>query len=456
MIVMKFGGTSLADAERILAAADIVRGRMGRKPVVVVSALAGVTDLLIRAAATATGGPPEATEPILAELIRRHRWAVSGSVRSAAKRHDLDLAVDALFKDLRQRLRSVRVLGEGTPRAADGILATGEILSATIVTAVLADRGLPARALDAREIVITDERHGAASADLAEVEARAAAHVRPVVDAGEVPVLGGFYGATPDGRTTTLGRGGSDTSAALLGCALMASEIEIWTDVDGIMTADPKRVTGARTRACVSFADAAELAFYGAKVLHPASVAPAVARGIPVRVLNTWAPERPGTVVVQDAPPGAPPFAAIASRGGISLVRVSSRTLRIDAAFLAGVAAAIAEDGLPADLAAACETGVGVALPTASVTPSLVERLASRGAVTVAEGQAVVCVVGHGLAGAPETRAKALAAIARHAPEMVVLGGSTGSVAAVFPEPSVGEVLTKLHRTLFEDEEAAA
>jgi len=444
VIVMKFGGTSLADAERILAAADIVRGRMGRKPVVVVSALAGVTDLLIRAAATATGGPPEATEPILAELIRRHRWAVSGSVRSAAKRHDLDLAVDALFEDLRQRLRSVRVLGEGTPRAADGILATGEILSATIVTAVLADRGLPARALDAREIVITDERHGAASADLAEVEARAAAHVRPVVDAGEVPVLGGFYGATPDGRTTTLGRGGSDTSAALLGCALMASEIEIWTDVDGIMTADPKRVTGARTRACVSFADAAELAFYGAKVLHPASVAPAVARGIPVRVLNTWAPERPGTVV------------AIASRGGISLVRVSSRTLRIDAAFLAGVAAAIAEDGLPADLAAACETGVGVALPTASVTPSLVERLASRGAVTVAEGQAVVCVVGHGLAGAPETRAKALAAIARHAPEMVVLGGSTGSVAAVFPEPSVGEVLTKLHRTLFEDEEAAA
>ena len=288
MIVMKFGGTSVADAERISAAAEIVRGRLPRGPVVVVSALAGVTDLLERAVGHARAGEREALEPILADIGRRHRWAVSGAVVDPGRRHDLGLAVDALFEELHQLLRSVRILGEGTPRSGDALLAFGEILSSRIVAAAFADRGIPTCLVDAREVMITDATFGRAEPDLLEVARRGRTLLAEPSAAGLVPIVGGFVGATVDGRTTTLGRGGSDTSAAVIGAALGATEIEIWTDVDGIMTADPRRVPAAKTRSAVSFAEAAELAYYGAKVLHPASIAPAVRCRIPVRVLRGY------------------------------------------------------------------------------------------------------------------------------------------------------------------------
>jgi aspartate-semialdehyde dehydrogenase len=201
-------GTALADAVRIKAAAEIVRGRLPRGPVVVVSALAGVTDLLSRAVHCARAGERDALEPILADLSRRHRWAVSGCVEDPGRRHDLGLEVDALFEEVRQLLRSVRVLGEGTPRASDALLAFGEILSSRIVAAALVDRGIPAQLVDARDVMITDEAFGAAEPRLDEVAERSLSRLAPAVEAGEVPVLGGFIGATRDGRTTTLGRGG--------------------------------------------------------------------------------------------------------------------------------------------------------------------------------------------------------------------------------------------------------
>jgi aspartate kinase len=454
VIVMKFGGTSLADAARIAGAAEIVRGRLPRDPIVVVSALAGVTDLLARAVAAAREGSRDELEPILADLFRRHSWATSGSVSSASRRHDLDLEVGAIFEDLRQILRSVRVLGEGTPRASDAALAFGEILACSIVTAALIDRGVAARALDAREIMITDDRHGAAEADLGEVTRRAARAVPPCLAAREVPVIGGFYGATRDGRTTTLGRGGSDTSAAVLGCALGADEIEIWTDVDGIMTADPRRVPTARTCPVVSFAEAAELAFYGAKVLHPAAIAPAVRRKIPVRVLNTLNPTGAGTLVVEDPPGGTPPLVAVVSREGVAAVRVSSRTLRIDPGFLSGVLEDLDAAGAVPDMAVFCETGVTVALPAARVAAELVSRLRIRGDVQVEDGRAIACIVGRGLARDASVRVRVLAALAEHGPEVVALGGSSASAALLLPEDRLEAAVRALHRAFFEEEAA--
>ena len=191
MIVMKFGGTSVADAERILAVAEIVRGRLARRPIVVVSALSGVTDLLERAVACARSGERDALEPILADIGRRHRWAVSGCVKDAGRRHDLGLEVDALFEDLRQLLRSVRVLGEGSPRSSDALLAFGELLSSRIVAAALEDQGLRARLVDAREVMITDGTFGCAEPNLDEVAARGAKLLMAPLAAGEVPVLAG-------------------------------------------------------------------------------------------------------------------------------------------------------------------------------------------------------------------------------------------------------------------------
>jgi aspartate kinase len=454
VIVMKFGGTSLADAARIAGAAEIVRGRLDRGPVVVVSALAGVTDLLARAVAAAREGSQDALEPILADLFRRHSWATSGSVSSPSRRHDLDLEVGAIFEDLRQLLRSVRVLGEGTPRASDAVLAVGEILACRIVTAALIDRGVAARGLDAREIMITNERHGAAEADLDEVTRRAARLVPPSLLAGEVPVVGGFYGATRDGRTTTLGRGGSDTSAAVLGCALGVDEIEIWTDVDGIMTADPRRVPRARTCPVVSFPEAAELAFYGAKVLHPAAIAPAVRRKIPVRVLNTLKPEGAGTLVVESPPGNAPPLVAVVSRDGVASLRVSSRTLRIDPGFLAGVLDDLDAAAAVPDLAVFCETGVTVALAEATMAPDLVARLEGRGEVRVERGRAIACVVGHGLAADASVRGRVLAALAAHGPEVVALGGSAASASMLLPGTRLDAAVRALHQAFFEEEAA--
>jgi aspartate kinase len=447
---MKFGGTSVADAERIRAAAEIVRGRLPRRPVVVVSALAGVTDLLVRAVLAAKAGEREEQESILADLGRRHRWAVSGAVEDASRRHDLGLEVDALFEDLRQLLRSVRILGEGTPRSSDALLAFGEMLSSRIVAAAFADGGLRSRLVDAREVMITDATFGAAAPDRDEVAARGRRLLTAAVDAGEVPVVGGFFGATVDGRTTTLGRGGSDLSAAVLGAALGASEIEIWTDVDGVMTADPRRVPAAQRRASVSFAEAAELSYYGAKVLHPASIAPAVACKIPVRVLNALHPDGAGTVVLGTIAADAPKLASVASRGDVTAVRVASRTLRVDPGFLPRVLAAVDDEGLVPDLVVSSEVAVTLVLPARMRETALARRLAEFAELELREHRGIVCVVGHGLAQDGTTRGRVLAALAAWDPEIVALGGSTTSVAALVPESRLDACVRALHREFFE------
>ena len=447
---MKFGGTSVADAERILAAAEIVRGRLPRRPIVVVSALAGVTDLLDRAILCARSGEREALEPILADIGRRHRWAISGCIEDANRRHDLGLEVDALFEDLRQLLRSVRILGEGSPRSSDALLAFGEILSSRIVAVAFADRGIPARLVDAREVMITDGAFGAAEPDIDEVTVRGARLLGSPSAAGEVPVLGGFFGATREGRTTTLGRGGSDTSAAVIGAALRASEIEIWTDVDGIMTADPRRVPTARRRESVSFAEAAELAYYGAKVLHPASIAPAVRCRIPVRVLNALRPEGKGTVILEEAGDGVSSLASVASREGVTAVRVASRTLRVDPGFLPRVLAAVDEEAMVPDLVVSSEVAVTLVLPARVTTTGLVARLDAFADLEVRDGRGIVCVVGGGLAREGGPRGRVLAALAPWDPELLALGGSATSVAAVVSASRLDACVRALHREFFE------
>ena len=451
MIVLKFGGTSVADAERILGVAAIVQARADRQPVVVVSALAGVTDLLVRAVACARAGDREGIEPLLSDLARRHRWAISGAVENAGARHDLTLQVDGMLEDLRQLLRSVRLLGEGTPRASDTLLAFGELLSSRIVAAAFRESGIPSRWVDPREVVVTDDRHGAASADVEATAAKARSLVRPALDAGEVPVLGGFVGATLSGHTTTLGRGGSDTSAAVLGAALGAEEIQIWTDVDGILSADPRLCPAAIVRERVAFAEAAELAFYGAKVLHPAAIAPAVARGIPVRVLNSLRPDGAGTVVLAEAGEGAPPLVAVASRSGATLVRLRSRRMRIDAGFLPAALAALEGEGVVPDLVVSSEVGVAAAVTGKPDGARLAARAGDGVEVELVPAQGIVCIVGSGLSRDAGTRGRVLAALAGHDPELVSLGGSGTSVSALVPEGRLAETVRALHRAFFEE-----
>ena len=381
---------------------------------------------------------------IAGELARRgHRLALVARRREALEQAAAQLGPAA---------PAVRAFPCDVSDPAEVEAAFGEILSSRIVAAALTDRGIPSRLLDAREVMITDERHGRAEPDLDEVARRGRRFLKSHLDEGAVPVLGGFIGATHAGRTTTLGRGGSDTSAAVIGSALDAEEIEIWTDVDGVMTADPRRVPAARTCASVSFAEAAELAYYGAKVLHPASIAPAVRSRIPVRVLNSARPERAGTVILADVAAGAPLLASVASRGNVTAVRVASRTLRVDPGFLPRVLAAVDDEALVPDLVVSSEVAVTVVLPACMQDTTLARRLTDFAEIEVRNERGIVCIVGHGLALEGATRGRVLAALAASDPALVALGGSATSVAALVPDGRLDACVRALHREFFEGE----
>jgi aspartate kinase len=450
LIVMKFGGTSVADADRILAVAGIIESRRASRPVIVLSALAGVTDLLERAVACARGGDRDGLDEALDAMERKHRWALSGTVGDARARHDLSLEVDRQFEDLRQLLRSVRILGEGTPRAADTLLAFGELLSSRIACAAFRESGLPVKLVDPREVMITDRAHGGAEPEMDAVRQRCQEWLRPVVEAGEIPVIGGFVGATEAGETTTLGRGGSDTSAAVIGAALEVDEIQIWSDVPGLMTADPRAVPGAKTLERISFAEAAELAYYGARVLHPSSIAPAVRRAIPVRVLSSLDPGAPGTVVLEDPGEEAPDLASVASRSGVAVARITGTKMRADPGFLLRVLGVLERGRVRPDVVVSSEVGVSLIVPQDDLDADLVDALSMGAVVEILRDRSIICVVGSGLADKPEIRRRVLGALEEAGPEVVSMGGTGFSVSAIVPADRLHATVRDLHRRFFE------
>jgi aspartate kinase len=450
LIVMKFGGSSVADARRILAVRRIVSDRLKRRPVVVVSALAGVTDLLLEAIGAARSGERDLLERLLSDIERRHRWALTGAVQEPTRLHHLSLEIDSMFEDLRQRIRSIRILREGTPRATDAVLAFGEMLSASIIAAAFQDADLPSRLVDPREVVATDERFGEAEPELDAVRENARLKLLPAVEAGEIPVLGGYVGATGQGDTTTLGRGGSDTSAAVLGAAMDAEEIQIWSDVDGLMSADPALVPGARTLPRISFAEAAELAFYGARVLHPDAIAPAVKRRIPVRVLNSLQPEAAGTLIMdEDSEAGT--LASVASRSDVCLVRVTNRRMRGDAGFLPQVVRAFELAGIGFDLMVASEVAVCLAIRQSVALATVRSALGENIKVEIERERAIIYVVGSRLGRDSGFRTLVLSALAEFEPEMVGLGSSSSSLAAVVPRARLEPAVRGLHRRFVEE-----
>jgi aspartate kinase len=300
-LVMKFGGTSVGGPAAIRQSVGIVCAARAEWPrlVVVVSAMSGVTDALLRAAHGAAAGDEAVPAQIAADLRARHEAAASELAAPEALGTVL-AATRGLLAEFEALCQAVRVLGEASPRALDAIGSLGERLNVPLVAAAVQAGGIGARAVPAEHVIVTDAVHQAASPDMDATHAQAAALLEPLLAAGEVPVLGGFVGGTRTGVTTTLGRGGSDYSAAIVGVALAADEVWIWTDVDGVMSADPRVTAAARTLPELSFREISELAFYGAKVLHPKTIRPVVERGIGLWVKNTFNPRHPGTRIVPD------------------------------------------------------------------------------------------------------------------------------------------------------------
>src|SRR5271165_6510776 len=321
LLVMKFGGTSMGSAERMKVAADICREQSRRRPVVaVVSAMSKITDLLLDTLRHAEAGDEAGVETNLERIAARHH-STCGELLAGDRHAAAIKAIDALLADFRRIAYGIRMLGERPPRSVDEAIAIGERLSSILLSEYLVSLQTPARAINATEVIVTDGVFGNATPILAETRKRAEAILKPLLEQGVLPIVTGFNGATADGRPTTLGRGGSDFSASILAATLDAGELWIWTDVDGIMSADPRLAPNARVLAEITYSEAAELAYNGAKVLHPRTLAPLIEHRIPVWSKNSFAPEKPGTRIVPSIAAAGGPH-AVTSMKDVALVSI--------------------------------------------------------------------------------------------------------------------------------------
>jgi len=354
MIVHKFGGTSVGSPERISNVADIVlkhhvNHQADPQPgtVVVVSAMSEVTDQLIQSARAAARGEDSLYREIKAGLLRRHLEAVESLLAPGTDRLEAGGAIEDKLNELERFLRSIAMLGELTARGRDAVVSFGEMLSSTILAALLRQRGVQSQAVSATSLIVTDDKFGEAGVLFPQTQINLGSHLVPLAARGVIPVVTGFIGATESGVTTTLGRGGSDFSAAILGAGIGASEVWIWSDVDGILTADPNIVSQAHTLQELSYLEAAELAYYGADVLHPKTIRPVIESGIPLRILNSFNPEHPGTRIVAAPGPNREISPAIISTTGLSLIAVSSREEAWSLALAANILHTLSQEGLP-------------------------------------------------------------------------------------------------------------
>jgi aspartate kinase len=453
VILMKFGGTSVGSAGRIAGLAGLVAERRSLQPVVVVSAFSGVTDQLIRGARLAKERDPEAQRvPHL--LLERHVAAVRELLPESEERQRLLARLEAVLEELKVLYTGVHYLEELTPRSQDAIAGMGERLSFEIAAAALRAQGLPAQALDARHVLVTDDAFGRARPLLGETAARLEARVRPLVDRGIVPVLPGFIGATRDGVATTLGRGGSDWSAALFGSLLGAAEIQIWTDVDGMLTVDPRTVPSARLIPEISFDEAAELAYFGAKVLHPATIHPAVEKGIPVRVLNTMNPSSPGTRILAEASGALGRPRALAFKKGISVVLIGEPRMLMAHGFVARVFEVFARHQTSVDLIATSEVSVSLTVDDPTGLPAVEADLRALGEVHVLREMAIVSVVGRGFARRSGLAGHIFAALRDVNIVMISFGASDVNLSFVVAEVDAERAVRSLHAAFFEGEAA--
>src|SRR5688500_1598370 len=409
MVVQKFGGTSVADPAAIRRLIEIVRtarARDGRGPAVVVSAMSGVTDTLlgIASAAGSSSGTAEALAKI-EQLRERHR-AATGDLVEGRDQDAVAAEIDATLDQLAAVVQALTVLREVSPRTLDVIAAMGELLSSRIVAAALNAAGVASEWVDARRAIVTSADHMRATPLTVETARALRATVVAALDAKRVPVLGGFVGATVDGHTTTLGRGGSDYSGALVGAGIGAREIQIWTDVDGMLTADPRVVAKPRLVPHLSFAEAAELAYFGAKVLHPATILPAVEHDIPVRILNSRNAQGTGSVITAGGSPEGTPVTAFACKKDVTVIDITSSRMLMAYGFLRQVFEVFEKFRTAVDVVTTSEVSVSVTVDDTRNVAAIAEALSAFGEVAVEGEMALVCAVGDRLRTEPETAAR--------------------------------------------------
>jgi aspartate kinase len=452
VVVMKFGGTSVEDAAAIRRMIGIVRSRLGVQPVVVVSALARVTDQLLEAGhAAANGHLGDALATVRNIYVRHEQLAdslVDGSAYSA-----LDRELRAEFRALESLLHNLESSRQLDPRLRDQLLSFGECFSSMLVKEALCEAGISAAHVDARTCIVTDARHGQASPLWDETNERIQETLIPLLESNHVPVLGGFIASTSDGLPTTLGRGGSDFSAAIIGAALYAARIEIWTDVDGVMTADPKLCPDARVIRKMSFDEAAELAQFGAKVLHPATLAPAMRENTPVYVLNSRRPEGEGTEIAARARTGNA-VSAITAKRNVAAVEIESPQ-GVGSDLLNAVYAAFDQHCCPVEVLATSRSRISLLVGSTDSLPAIATDLRGVADVRWENHKALVCLVGYRILRHPEVASQMFGAVADLDVRVVCQGASDQTISFLVRDEQVVESVQRLHALLFGAPEAS-
>jgi aspartate kinase len=479
--VMKFGGTSVANAEAIGRVVAIVKAEIerGRAPAVVVSAMSGVTDRLFELSRGAVAGERDVVERALSEL-RQRDMAVVDALVSEADAEPLRTKLDEHFDALRAVLTAISILREAPPRSLDEIASTGELVNSRIVAAALSAAGVPAQWVDARQVIITNDAHDGATPLTAETNESVASELLPLLASGIVPVLGGYVGSTKSGVTTTLGRGGSDYSAAIIGAALDVARstshvargtsstshtargtshvsapwvekvrVEIWTDVDGMLTADPRVIAGPRVVPELSFEEASELAYFGAKVLHPSTIVPAVERDIPVRILNSHRPDAEGTLITGSPAPRLNALAAIACKRNITVIEVTSTRMLMAHGFMRRLFEVFERHCTSVDVVTTSEVSVSITLDDDRKVDVIVADLKEFAEVLVVRELALLCAVGDNLRADPTLAVRILGSLEGFSLRMVSQAASRRNLTIVLNDHDLPAAMARLHDAWF-------
>ncbi|MFN6964284.1 MAG: lysine-sensitive aspartokinase 3 [Pyrinomonadaceae bacterium] len=445
---MKFGGTSVGDVAAFERVTGIVSSQTGRRPVVVVSAMTKVTDALLGAFETAKSGDAASAFASLVPHFERHLDVAEQFLPPTGNNPFL-----TEFNYAREELEDLltRVSRRSLPLSMlkDAVVSYGEQLSSRLLTEVLRSRGVAARHVDSRRVIVTDDEYGSAAPVWDETERLVRLELGPIVDGGEVPVMGGFIAASRGGETTTLGRGGSDYSAALVAAALRAGELQIWTDVTGVMTCDPRICGDARTIPVLSYEEAAELAYFGAKVLHPKTIKPAIDHNIPVRVCNTFEPAAVGTMVLAESGVAPSTIKSIAHKKNITILRITSARMLGAYGFMAALFQIFERYRTAIDVISTSEVSVAMTLDNTESLDKIVAELERLGEVEVEHGFAVICVVGEGLRSSSGLAAKIFSTISDVNISLVSHGASEVNMTFVVNETAVADVIRKLHEEFF-------
>jgi aspartate kinase len=449
-VVMKFGGTSVADPDAINRLIGIVRQQQAKTkspPLVVVSALAGVTDKLVALVQLTEDGASAKAAAEVQALLDRH-LSVAAAVTSASRESVL-ADVRREMEELNGLVHALSVLREVSPRSRDAVHAVGEVVSSRIVAAAFADHGIASSWVDARTVLITDAEHNAAAPDMMETADRVTERVAPLLASGRVVVLGGFIGATASGITSTLGRGGSDYSAAIFGSCLGADEIQIWTDVDGMLTADPRIVPQPRLVPQLSFAEASELAYFGAKVLHPSTILPAVAKNIPVRILNSRRPENTGTLITADGRPVNGELTALACKRDVTVIDITSTRMLMAHGFLRRLFEVFERFKTAVDVVTTSEVSVSVTVDDTRRLEAILDNLHNFAEASCEREMAIICAVGENLRADPTLFGRAVTSLERIPLRLVSQAGSRRNVTFVLRDADVPHAMMRLHETFF-------